>query len=75
MLTNAIKPTYRSSISKPSEVSAGSCSPSENELPAPEELPQGSTANDLSAEIEAAQKLIAEIAVRIMTAKRRQTNG
>ena len=74
MLTKPNKPTYPSSTSKHSEASAGSCSPSKNELPAPEELPQSSTANDLSAEMEAAQKLIAEIAVRIMVAKRRQAN-
>ena len=72
MLTKPHKPTYPSSILRPSEVSAGSCSPSKNELPAPEDVSQSLTANVSSAEMEEAQKLIAEIAVRIFLATREQ---
>ena len=69
MLTNTNKATYPSSTSKHSEASAGSCSPLKKGLPRAEDLGQTSI-SDGSAGMKAAQKLIAEIAVRIITAKK-----
>lgn len=75
MLTKSTKATkYPSSISKPSEALAGSCSRLKRGLPPPEKLGQNTTTSEYAAGLEAAQKLIARIAVRIVTAKREQAN-
>ena len=73
MLTNTNKAAHPSSISKRSEALAGSSSPSKKGLPPAEDLGQTLT-SDGSAGMKAAQKLIAEIAVRIITAKRGTAN-
>jgi hypothetical protein len=74
MLTNTNNAAYPSSKSKDSEAFGESSSASKNELPAPGKLPQTLMIKNASAEMEAAQKLIAEIAVRIMMADRRGTD-
>ena len=72
MLTTMRKATYQSSMSKPFGASDESCSLSKNGSP-PDKLPTQETAiSDSPPEIQAAQKLLAQIAVRIMTAKKRQ---
>lgn len=73
MLTKPNKAAYPSSISKRSEALAGSSSPSKKGSPPAEDLGQTLT-SDGWVGMKAAQKLIAQIAVRIITAKKAEAN-
>ena len=72
MLTTMRKATYQSSMSKPFGASDESCSLSKNGSPPDKHPTQETAISDSPPEIQAAQKLLAQIAVRIMTAKKRQ---
>jgi hypothetical protein len=72
MLTTMRKATYQSSMSKPFGASDESCSLSKNGSPPDKHPTQETAISDSPPEIQAAQKVLAQIAVRIMTAKKRQ---
>jgi hypothetical protein len=72
MITNMRNTTYQSLMSKPFGASDESCSLSKNGS-LPDKHPTQETAiSDSPPEIQTAQKLFAQIAVRIMTAKKRE---
>ena len=72
MLTNMRNTTYQSLMSKPFGALDESCSLSKNGSPPDKHPTQETAISDSPPEIQAAQKLLAQIAVRIMTAKKRQ---
>ena len=74
MLINANKTQYRFSTSKHFGVSSGSSRVSEEELTKPNETEPEVIFSDTAPEIQAAQKLIARIAVRILTERKQKRN-
>jgi len=71
MLMNARKSKQHSSISPPSAVSAGLSNRFDTGLRAEEQLHQETVTRVVQPEIEAAQRLLARIAARIVTQRRR----
>jgi hypothetical protein len=72
MLTTMRKSTYQSSISKPFGASDESCSLSKNGSPPAKHPTQETAISDSPPEIQAAQQMLARIAVKILT--RRKTD-
>ena len=73
MPLNLKKSKYRKSPSKSYESSVKSSSPSNSGLTPKAEVDRTMTRSDATPEIRAAQKLLAQIAVRILTSKKGQS--
>ena len=72
MLTSAKKAKYPLSTSKPSGPSSGSSRVLEGELTKPNEAGSAVISSHAAPEIQAAQKLIAQIAVRILIERKKK---
>ena len=72
MLTSAKKAKYPLSTLKPSGPSSGSSKVLDGELTKPNEAGQEMIASNAAPEIQAAQKLIAQIAVRILIERKKK---